>query len=217
MAISLPDSDRFDSYEKEFKALYDDLSARIEDPQAQAPSVSELQRLVDEGYELLDQLALEVQSIPSGSRSSYNSKIRNYRSNLDKAKRKITTAGQEADRSALFANRSTNDDDVGSSQRQQLLSGQQSLERSSDRLRESQRVANETEFIGASILSDLRGQREQIGNAHRTLIEADGNVDRSLRTLRTMARRMAANKIITYAIIAVLVVLIIFVILSKFW
>lgn len=217
MAISLPDSDRFDSYEKEFKALYDDLSARIEDPQAQTPSVSELQRLVDEGYELLDQLALEVQSIPSGSRSSYNSKIRNYRSNLDKAKRKITTAGQEADRSALFANRSTNDDDVGSSQRQQLLSGQQSLERSSDRLRESQRVANETEFIGASILSDLRGQREQIGNAHRTLIEADGNVDRSLRTLRTMARRMAANKIITYAIIAVLVVLIIFVILSKFW
>lgn len=98
-----------------------------------------------------------------------------------------------------------------------MLSGTASLERSSQRLRDSQRVANETEQIGATILTDLRGQREQISNARNTLMEADGYVDKSIRTLRGMARRMATNRIITVAIIVILIILIFLVIASKFW
>jgi len=56
-------------------------------------------------------------------------------------------------------------------------------------LRDSQRVANETESIGAGILNDLHGQRQQILNTRDTLMEADGYVDKSLRTLKGMARR----------------------------
>lgn len=74
-------------------------------------------------------------------------------------------------------------------QRSQLLSGTASLDRSTQRLRDSQRVANETEQIGANILTDLHGQREQIINSRNTLMEADGYVDKSIRTLRGMARR----------------------------
>lgn len=108
-------------------------------------------------------------------------------------------------------------DDIALDQRQELLSGTASLERSSQRLRDSQRIANETELIGANILTDLRGQREQIINSRNTLMEADGYVDKSIRTLRGMARRMATNRIITVAIIAVLIILILLVIASKFW
>jgi len=50
-------------------------------------------------------------------------------------------------------------------------------------------MANETENIGAGILGDLHAQREQILNARDTLMEADGYVDKSLRTLKGMARR----------------------------
>jgi vesicle transport through interaction with t-SNAREs protein 1 len=108
-------------------------------------------------------------------------------------------------------------DDIALDQRQQLLSGTASLDRSTQMLRDSQRVANETESIGANILNDLRGQREQIVNSRNVLMEADSYVDKSLRTLRGMARRMATNKVITWAIIVVLVLLILFVIASKFW
>lgn len=78
-------------------------------------------------------------------------------------------------------------------------------------------MANETESIGANILTDLRGQREQIQNSRNTLLEADGYVDKSIRTLRSMTRRMAMNKVLTYLIIAVLVILILLVLASKFW
>lgn len=124
---------------------------------------------------------------------------------------------QAGARNELFGDRSTADGDIALDQRQQLLSGQDSLDRSSQRIRDSQRVANETESIGANILTDLRGQREQITNSRNTLLEADGYVDKSIRTLRSMTRRMAMNKVLTYLIIAVLVILILLVLASKFW
>ncbi|KAF9338719.1 hypothetical protein BGZ91_008093 [Linnemannia elongata] len=69
--------------------------------------------------------------------------------------------------------------------------------------------------LGANILSDLRGQREQIIHTRNTLLEADSSIDKASRTLKGMARRMATNKLITASIIAVLVLLILFVLYSK--
>ena len=74
-------------------------------------------------------------------------------------------------------------------QRSRLLSGTERLERSTQRLQDSQRIANETENVGAGILSDLHAQRGQIINTRETLMEADGYIDKSLRTLKGMARR----------------------------
>ncbi|GMF03121.1 unnamed protein product [Ambrosiozyma monospora] len=74
----------------------------------------------------------------------------------------------------------------------------------------------ETEDVGTSILDNLRTQREQIVNARDTLHEADTYVDRSLNTIKTMTRRLATNKMITYSIIAVLILLIFLVLYSKF-
>lgn len=104
-------------------------------------------------------------------------------------------ANESGERLELFGKRAggpssaSSSDDIALDQRQQLLSGTASLERSTQRLVDSQRLANETEQIGATILTDLRGQREQISNARNTLMEADGYVDKSIRTLRGMARR----------------------------
>jgi vesicle transport through interaction with t-SNAREs 1 len=95
-------------------------------------------------------------------------------------------------RAALFGSRYADADtdlEAQDSQRTRLLSGTERLERSSQRLRDSQRIAIETEGIGAGVLNDLHSQREQILNTRDTLLEADGYVDKSLRTLRGMARR----------------------------
>lgn len=119
----------------------------------------------------------------------------------------------DEDRRQLFGSKNYGKDE----QRSQLLQSNAALERTSERLRDSSRIANETEQIGSNIMLDLRSQREQLNNSRNTLFEADGYVDKSIQTLKSMTRRMATNKIITYSIIAVLIILIFLVIASKFW
>lgn len=166
-------------------------------------------------------MAIEVQNLPSSQRLSYNSKIRNYKVQVEEHKTKLKQLLDDQDRSDLFGSRYRDDLDSGDGlhdqQRKTLLNNASSLERSSDRLRESQRVALETESIGGNILNDLRAQREQIVNSRNTLLAADNYVDKSIQTLKSMSRRITANKFISYAIIAVLILLIFLVLASKFW
>ncbi len=139
-------------------------------------------------------MRIEKQNIPSSTRSRLNPRFRNYETDIDAAKRKLKSLAD--DRKALFGNRyRDNDNDDGSGtdhqleQRQQLLSGTDRLDRSSQRLRDSQRVANETEDIGRGTLADLQLQRETIQHTRVTILKSEGYVDRSVKTLRGMARR----------------------------
>jgi vesicle transport through interaction with t-SNAREs 1 len=62
------------------------------------------------------------------------------------------------------------DDPYGErSDRMRLLAGTQTLDDGSRRLQESQRIALETEDVGADTLRELRRQREQIENARDTV------------------------------------------------
>ena len=134
-------------------------------------------------------MRIEKQNIPSSTRSRVNQRFRNFESDIDAAKRKLKELS--SDKKALFGNRYTDEPgtDEQLEQRQQLLSGTERLDRSSQRLRESQRIANETEDIGRGTLADLNMQREQIMNTRGRLLESEGYVDRSVKTLRTMGRR----------------------------
>lgn len=133
-------------------------------------------------------MRLEKQNIPSSIRTKVNQRLRNHESDIDSSKRKL--ASLLTDRAALFGSRySDNPNDVQLEQRQQLLSGTDRLDRSSQRLRASQALANETESIGASTLADLHRQRETIQHTGQILEESEGYVDRSVKTLKGMARR----------------------------
>lgn len=139
----------------------------------------------------LDQMRMEKENIPSASRSKVNSRFRNFLSDIDEVKRKLKSVSD--DRKALFGDRYTDDPsgagDQHLEQRQQLLSGTERLDRSSARLQESQRVALETEDVGRGTLADLHVQRETIEHTRSGLLESEGYVDRSVKTLRGMARR----------------------------
>lgn len=136
---------------------------------------------------------LEKANIPTSARSKANQKYRNAQTDIDTLGRKLKTlAQQNADRKQLFGDRYTDDPDsrdLALEQRQQLLSGTDRLGRSSQRLKDSQRVALETEAIGASTLADLHQQRSVIEHTHQNLQQSEGYVDRSVKTLRGMARR----------------------------
>lgn len=136
-------------------------------------------------------MRLEKQNIPTASRNKVNQRFRNFESETDSARRKLTNLS--SDRSALFGSRYTDEpsgsSDVHLEQRQQLLSGTDRLDRSTQRLKNSQALAHETEAVGADVLVNLGRQRETIENTHGRLLESEGYVDRSVKTLRGMARR----------------------------
>ncbi|KAI1631933.1 t-SNARE [Biscogniauxia mediterranea] len=220
-------SELFSSYEAEFKLVQADLTQKLDqipelNGEPRKAAINQAERALEEAEELLDQMRLEKQNIPSSSRTKLNQRFRNYETDLDKQKRKLRTLSD--DRAALFGSRYTDNPDGTSpggadaqlEQRQQLLAGTDRLDRSTQRLRASQALANETEQIGAATLADLHGQRERIQHTGAMLYESEGYVDRSVKTLRGMARRMATNRVITIAIITVLVILILAVIYSKF-
>ncbi|KAF1917159.1 vesicle transport v-snare protein-like protein vti1 [Ampelomyces quisqualis] len=222
---SLMDADagteRFSGYEAELKLVQADLNQQLDQIQEttgepRKAAVSKAERALEEAEELIGQMRLEKANIPANLKSRFNSRFRNFEHDLDTAKRKLEA--YTTDRSKLFGDRYTDnpDTDAQLEQRQQLLSGTDRLHRSSNRLRESQRIALETEQIGAGTLGDLHRQREQITNTNARLLASESYTDRSIKTLRGMARRMATNRIITIAIITVLVLLIIAVIYSKF-
>ncbi|KAI9874144.1 MAG: hypothetical protein M1830_010140 [Pleopsidium flavum] len=187
-------SELFGSYEAELKLVQADLNQKLEQipelsGEPRKAAVRQAERALDEANELLDQMRIEKQNIPSSTRSKTNQRFRNFETDIDSLKRKLKSLS--SDRKALFGNRytddpSTTDDQL--EQRQQLLSGTDRLDRSSQRLRESQRIALETEDIGRGTLADLHTQRETIQHTRAGLLESEGYVERSVKTLRGMAR-----------------------------
>ncbi|CCU77190.1 VTI1-like v-SNARE [Blumeria hordei DH14] len=206
-------SELFSSYEAELKLVQADLNQKLDQipdlgGEPRKAAITSAERTIDEANEI-------KQNIPSSIRTKVNQRFHHHESDVDTARRKLRTLADT--RSALFGNRySDNPNDVQLEQRQQLLSGTDRLDRSSQRLRASQALASETEAIGASTLADLYRQRETIRHTGDVLLESEGYVDRSVKTLRGMARRMATNRIIMITIITVLVLLIMAVIWSKF-
>ncbi|KAI0853732.1 V-snare-domain-containing protein [Daldinia vernicosa] len=215
-------SELFSSYEAEFKLVQADLTQKLDqipelNGEPRKAAIAAAERALEEADELLGQMRLEKQNIPSSTRPKINQRFRNLETDVDGYKRKLRALSD--DRAALFGSRYTdnpNPSDLQLEQRQQLLSGTDRLDRSSQRLRASQALAHDTEQIGAGTLADLHRQRETISHTSQILYESEGYVDRSVKTLRGMARRMATNRVITIAIIAVLVILIFAVIYSKF-
>ncbi|KAF9896347.1 hypothetical protein BX616_007644 [Lobosporangium transversale] len=61
-------------------------------------------------------------------------------------------------------------------QRTRLLNGTDRLAESSRRLQDSHKIALETEQLGAGILTDLRGQREQIIHTRNTVMKLAGKL-----------------------------------------
>ncbi|KAK6528217.1 hypothetical protein TWF281_009465 [Arthrobotrys megalospora] len=218
---SEPGSELFASYEADFKLVQADINQKLEQiaelaGEPKKAAIRAAQRAVEEADEIVSQMRIEVQNIPTNIRSKFSPRVRNYDHDLDKNKQSLKRAAAEADRQNIYGGKGPTGQDSVYEQRQQLLSGTERLERSSQRLQNSQRLAAETENIGAGILGDLYGQRSTLLHARENLLEGEGYVNKSVQTLRGMARRMATNRMITIAIITVLVLLIIAVIFNKF-
>lgn len=215
----------FESYEADFKHVLEGVKEKLEVAGTGEQRKSAIRRAgidLDEAEDLVSQMEVEIQGMPQSIRPQYVGRVKACKGELTRWRGVAKDVQQASTRDALLGGVSSSTDDpygtldgATTSDRTRLLTGSQSLQDSTKRLQDSQRVALETEELGGDILRSLRVQREQIEHSRNMLGNAEGSVDRASGTLKSMVRTMYKQRVITGAIVIVLVLLIIFIVWRK--
>ncbi|KAK0242744.1 vesicle transport v-SNARE protein N-terminus-domain-containing protein [Armillaria nabsnona] len=215
----------FDSYEQDYKQLIDALRPKLEgddkseNAEQRKATLRRAEMELDEADEMVSQMDIEIQGIPQSIRAQYQTRMRDAKAELSRYKKLLKELNSQLARTALLSGPSSaftsSDEPYGVSDRTRLLAGTALLDDGTKRLQDSHRIALETEEQGADILMNLRTQREQIENSRNVLQRADSSIDRASKTLKGMIRRMYQQRVVTGAIIGVLVLLIIIIVWEK--
>lgn len=231
-------SDLYESYSQDYAQIAASVKDKLKDGgeakttkgEAQKAVIRRINMELEEGDEILAQMDIELQSLPKEERTKKQIQLRSWHSEMNRWKSEAKTLMSTSDRDDLLSRAGGGHTSIsiplsptppldGSSytqaQRERLLKGTDVLEDGQRRLDDSHRIALETEDLGAGILRDLRGQREQIEGTRDTLTRADSSIDKASGTLKKMIRRMYQQRIITILIIVVLLILIGIVLYSK--
>lgn len=175
----------FDSYASDFTQLTESITTKLDKDvasqsgEARKATLRRVEMEVEEAEEIISQMEIEINSFPNSLKSTYSVKLRGYKAELDRLSASLRKSMQQSSSSNRFATSDSTgfNEDLESgrssfdtqAQRQRLLQGTATLDDGSRRLQDSHRIALETEDLGADILRDLRGQREQIENSRDTV------------------------------------------------
>ncbi|KAK0190974.1 vesicle transport v-snare protein vti1 [Armillaria mellea] len=221
----------FDSYEQDYKQLIDALRPKLEgddknenagkNPNRRASSPTHVpveqrkatlrraEMELDEADEMVSQMDIEIQGIPQSIRAQYQTRMRDAKAELSRYKKLLKELNSQQARTALLSSSgpsfASSDEPYGVSDRTRLLAGTALLDDGTKRLQASHR----------DILMNLRTQREQIENSRNVLQRADSSIDRASKTLKGMITRMYQQRVVTGAIIGVLILLIIIIVWEK--
>ncbi|GFQ88901.1 vesicle transport through interaction with t-SNAREs homolog 1A [Trichonephila clavata] len=175
--------------------------------------ISQLDRQMEEAHELLEQMDLEVKGMPPASRQKYQIRLKSYVAELhllDKEmlfynqKARISPRDENSLRDELFEGDYVKDD-----QKQRLLDNTERLESSSRQLEGGYKLAVEAEQIGSQILTDLSSQRETIKKSKSRVQETNYDLGRSSRIVNGMIRGIKQQKMVLYAVAAVMLLTIV--------
>jgi len=186
--------------------------------------LAETERSIENAYRNLQSMEREVSIAPAEFRTMMNAKLRSLQRDVDAINREIKSVrpNQSISRGGGYPGSSSIYDprtDIATleeRQRQQVMFGTDVLNRASESVARTQRVAAENEEIGVEILGELGTQREQLQRTSRKLDETKAELSRSRKLLNTMHRRVISNKILLMGIILFEVIILIAVIYIKF-
>merc|ERR1712226_1797580 len=179
--------------------------------------LAETERSIENAYRNLQSMEREVSIAPAEFRTMMNAKLRSLQRDVDAINREIKSVrtNQSISRGGGYPGSSSIYDprtDIATleeRQRQQVMFGTDVLNRASESVARTQRVAAENEEIGVEILG---AQREQLQRTSRKLDETKAELSRSRKLLNTMHRRVISNKILLMGIILFEVIILIAVI-----
>ncbi|KIY64959.1 vesicle transport v-snare protein vti1 [Cylindrobasidium torrendii FP15055 ss-10] len=219
----------FESYSQDYAHLINSLRTKLEgDVRSQSgeqrkATLRRAEMELDEADDIISQLELEIQGIPTSIRPQYAARLKQAKLDLARYKKLSKDLQSQSSRTDLlggsaargFRNSPSDDPYNEQGDRTRLLAGHETLTDGSRRLAASQRIALETEQQGADILRNLGRQREQIENTRDTLQEADTSIGRATGTVKGMIRQMYKQRVILGLLIAVLIVVVLVILYFK--
>ena len=164
-------------------------------------------------------LAIHFQSVSLGLTPQCSFVYQEFRTTLQRLRNDLQRASEVGDNSALFSgyqNGGELDDPEGGQQMDRLLMATQTQEKTTHSLRESQRIALESEEIGREVLSNLYSQGETIRNSRNKLNESDEHLGRASKTLKNLERSMMFENLLKVAAQCMLGILILFILYYMF-
>lgn len=206
-------SEQFEGYETEFDNIARSIKRKINTQlpnftgEQRKATIRQAMKEVERAEDLLQEMEMEARSAPPAYRNKMNSRIHGYTSDVDGFRRDLTAAGQSAG-----AGQNSRDQLLGSDsyegarydQRSRLLDNDAVLGRTSDRISNAQRIGEESEAIGAGVLTELDSQRQTIIRTGGKVTNIDANLSKSRRILNAMTRRIMTNHLVMMLIILVL-------------
>ncbi|KAM8921199.1 vesicle transport through interaction with t-SNAREs homolog 1B [Pelodytes ibericus] len=159
-----------------------------------------------EANEMLVEMEEEIKYAPPAFRHQMLSKLRTYKKDLVKLQAEARISNHEfglkIGSNDYGAYNIEKDDNMQSnSQRSLLIQGTQSLNRTTDSIVRTHRIAAETDAIGTDIIEELGEQREQLERTKGRLVNTSENLSRSRKILRSMSRKIVTNKLLLSIII----------------
>mmetsp|Transcript_13878 Transcript_13878/g.24879 ORF Transcript_13878/g.24879 Transcript_13878/m.24879 type:complete len:243 (-) Transcript_13878:652-1380(-) len=194
-------SEMFTHYEEELKMLVEGGLGELDSN----ADILTADRTLQEASALLKSLQLELSSVSSksSSKASLQQRMENSK-NLVSQLREKTNIAKESKRSELLSGGGYDDSDARS-QRARMAQMTGALERSSDRVKESRRMAAEAEVTGAEVLGELSAQRQTLTRARENLYSVDDELSRSRGIVSSMSRRDWVNTLVIYSVAAVFI------------
>ncbi|KAJ4780467.1 Vesicle transport v-SNARE family protein [Rhynchospora pubera] len=218
-------SEVFEGYERQYSEIFDSLSQKCTsaaalDGEQRRQKVSEIRSEIEDAELLIRKMDLEARSLQPSVRAGLLVKLREYKSDMTNIKNEVKriniSNSKQVTREELLESGMADSFAVTSDQRGRVLMSTERLAQSSDRIKESRRVALETEELGSSILQDLHNQHQSLLHAHNSLHGVDENIGKSKKILAAMSKRIDRNKWIIGGVIAALAFAIIIILYFKF-
>ncbi|SCV67691.1 BQ2448_5302 [Microbotryum intermedium] len=170
---------------------------------------------------------IEQMEVEGRGKAALMIKVRQYKGEVKALRSKVTSLSAISNRDLLLSQPAhsaytidVDDDEIpgassSQAQRSRLLQSTQTLNKSGDRLTNSQRLAAESEEMGGNILSSLRMQRGQFESANEELQQADAAIAKASVTLKQMVRLAYRQRIMLVGFGIVLTILIILILWHK--
>eukprot|EP01111_Echinosteliopsis_oligospora_P014433 TRINITY_DN5435_c0_g1_i1.p1 TRINITY_DN5435_c0_g1~~TRINITY_DN5435_c0_g1_i1.p1 ORF type:complete len:250 (+),score=47.81 TRINITY_DN5435_c0_g1_i1:83-751(+) len=203
----------FDKYDEEYQHIINTISRKLKQlpnfaGERRKIAIKETEKEIEDAEQLIKQMDIDAANHPM--RARLQPRIRTYQQDLighrRELQRAVTMPSSNSMRDDLFSGASQDYQVQYQDQRAAILAGNAKLDVTSERLANAHRLGVESENIGASVLGELHGQRQQIIRATNKLDEVDDSMKSGRTILRGMARRVVTNKLILMIIIILLLI-----------
>ena len=213
MATSAASSEHFEKLHEIFRGLHEDLRGVPERLLGMAGTEEKKKLIRDfdekqqEANETLAEMEEELRYAPLSFRNPMMSKPRTYRKDLAKLHREVRstplTATPGARGDMKYGTYAVENEHMNrlQSQRALLLQGTDSLNRATQSIERSHRIAAETDQIGSEIIEELGKQRDQLERTKSRLVNTSENLSKSRKILRSMSRKVTTNKLLLSIVI----------------